>query len=200
MRLKPATSQCLTSTQPNQSESHLRLRYLENSKVLAEIQHAVVTVIAEIHREQLRLSELHAELAVLNATTDDGYRQAEFLAMNPVLDDEGLGTAIHWDTYFGVDKDRFHKSAEVELSEQRVAAREFSVAALSGVEVDRDTAVAYDIVNNPGYLLVTFKLGAKKKKVDQYKDIFRASPSLQVVKCEWIVRDKKLWSWEGGGI
>lgn len=70
----------------------------------------------------------------------------------------------------------------------------------SGVEVDRDTAVAYDIVNNPGYLLVTFKLGAKKKKVDQYKDIFRASPSLQVVKCEWIVRDKKLWSWEGGGI
>ncbi|MDO9104523.1 MAG: hypothetical protein Q7U57_06130 [Methylovulum sp.] len=52
--------------------------------------------------------------------------------MNPDLDDEGLGTLIHLDTYFGVDKDRHYKKAEYEEVVQRVAARQFSIAALSG--------------------------------------------------------------------
>ena len=99
---------------------------------LTEIHHAVETVVSEIYREQNVLTETRAELAALTAATDDGYRRAEFLAMNPDLDDEGLGTAIHWDTYFGIDKDRYYKKAEYDEIVQRVAARQFSVAALSG--------------------------------------------------------------------
>ena len=99
---------------------------------LPEIRHAVETVVAEIHREHDVLAKTRAELGVLTTATDYGYRQAEFLAMNPDLDDEGLGTAIHWDTYFGVDKDRCYKKEEYEQVAQRVAARQFSVAALSG--------------------------------------------------------------------
>lgn len=102
------------------------------SDYLTEIRHAVETVVDEIYREQDILAKTRAELTALTAATEDGYRRAEFLAMNRDLDDEGLGTAIHWDTYFGVDKDRYYKKAKYEEIAQRVAARQFSVAALSG--------------------------------------------------------------------
>lgn len=99
---------------------------------LAEIHHAVETVVSEIYREKNILDETRAELTALTAATDVGYRRAEFFAMNPDLDDDGLGTAIHWDTYFGVDKNRYYKKAEYDVIVQRVATRQFSVAALSG--------------------------------------------------------------------
>lgn len=102
------------------------------SDYLAEIGHAVETVVSEIYRERDALAETQAELDRLTVATRDGYRRAEFLAMNPDLDDEGLGTAIHWDTYFGVDKERHNKGAEQEQLVQRLAARQFSTAALSG--------------------------------------------------------------------
>lgn len=99
---------------------------------LTEIEHAVATVMSEIHGEVTQLEALRSELAKLTATTNDGYSRAEFLAMNPDLDDDFLGTAIYWDTYFGVDKERFHKNIETESATQRVAAHEFSISALSG--------------------------------------------------------------------
>ncbi|HNR14538.1 MAG TPA: hypothetical protein PKM59_14625 [Thermodesulfobacteriota bacterium] len=99
---------------------------------LAEIEHAVTMVIAEIHADHDHLTHLRHELTMLRAATDDGYRRAEFLALNPDLDDEGLGTAIHWDTYFGPDKERHHKAEAVDATEAKIAARSFSVAALSG--------------------------------------------------------------------
>jgi hypothetical protein len=102
------------------------------SDYLAEIGHAAETVVSEIYRERDALVETQAELDRLTAATRDGYRRAEFLAMNPDLDDDGLGTAIHWDTYFGVDKERHNKGAEQEQLVQRLAARQFSTAALSG--------------------------------------------------------------------
>ena len=99
---------------------------------LQEMQHAVETVIGEISREHQIVADLQAELAPLNAATEDGYSRAEFLARNPDLDDEGLGTAIYWDTYFGVDKQRFHKAYELEEATQKLNAHRLSVAALAG--------------------------------------------------------------------
>jgi hypothetical protein len=99
---------------------------------LIEIEHAVSTVIGEIYRESDQLAEIKQELVKLNAATEDGYRRVEFLAMNPELDDEGLGTAIHWDTYFGPDKERFHKQSDHDEIESRLNAHELSIAALSG--------------------------------------------------------------------
>lgn len=99
---------------------------------LAEVEHAVRTVISEVHAEHEHLARLRQELATLTAATEEGYRRADFFALNPDLDDEGLGTAIHWDTYFGPDKERFHKAEAVVLVEGKLLARSFSVAALSG--------------------------------------------------------------------
>ena len=102
------------------------------SKYLAEVGHAVDAVMREVHTEQEHLRRLQTELSELTAQTEDGYRRVEFLALNPDLDDEGLGTAMHWDTYFGPDKERYHKQREVGDVEGRIQAREFSVSALSG--------------------------------------------------------------------
>lgn len=62
---------------------------------LKEVEHAVTTVITEIHREVDQLAAHRGELAKLTAATDYGYRHVEFLAMNPDLDDDFLGTAIY---------------------------------------------------------------------------------------------------------
>lgn len=102
------------------------------SNYLREVQHAVSVVIGEVHREQNQVAALRGELAALTAATDDGYQRSNFLAMNPELDDDFLGTAIHWDTYFGVDKERFHKNVELDDGLSNIAAHEFSVASLSG--------------------------------------------------------------------
>lgn len=99
---------------------------------LKEIKHAVETIIGEIYREHDEIKILKKELAQLNAATEDGYRRAEFLALNPDLDDEGLGTGIYWDTYFGPDKQRFHKQNETNNSVLKLNAHKFSLVALSG--------------------------------------------------------------------
>lgn len=99
---------------------------------LTEIRHAVETIIGEIHHEHELVETLQAELKRLTYATEEGYRQSEFLAMNPELDDDGLGTAIYWDTYFGADKERYHKTAEVDMAAQRLEAHKLSTAALAG--------------------------------------------------------------------
>ena len=102
------------------------------SDYLQEIQHAVETVIGEIHQEHQAVEALQAELALLAAATEEGYRRVEYLAMNPDLDDEGLGAAHYWDTYFGPDKKRFHKASEAEDATQKLDAHKLSIAALAG--------------------------------------------------------------------
>lgn len=97
---------------------------------LYEIQHAVTVVMGEIYREKHEVERLRQELTGLQAATNDGYARVDFLTLNPDLDDEGLGTAIYWETYFGPDKDRYHKNAEFEQVDARMSAHEFSVNAL----------------------------------------------------------------------
>jgi hypothetical protein len=99
---------------------------------LKEIRHAVEVAMGAIHGEQERVEHLRKELAALTAAVDDGYARVDFLVRNPDLDDEGLGTAIYWDTYFGADKDRYNKNAEVDELIQTVAAHEFAVDAMCG--------------------------------------------------------------------
>lgn len=99
---------------------------------LAEVEHAVSVVMTEIYREHEAVQRLQGELSALEAATDDGYRRADFFAMNPDLDDDGIGTAIHWDTYFGVDKERFHKKSDLQAMLEKISAHEFSRSALCG--------------------------------------------------------------------
>lgn len=101
---------------------------------LPEIRHAVETVIADLHSEHDRVTDLRARVERLVAATQAGYAQSEAVAMNSELfdDDPMLATAIHWDTYFGVDKERYYKDAELRSLTDSLAAKELSTSALAG--------------------------------------------------------------------
>lgn len=99
---------------------------------MPEIRPAVEVVIDEIHTERKILGEAEERLARLTIETEHGYRKAEFLQMNPDLDDDFLGTAIFWDTYFGPDRDRHHTNVEVEKIKAQIQVKAFSLSALGG--------------------------------------------------------------------
>lgn len=97
-----------------------------------EIEHAVGVVVTELHQERDDLNRASHELARLTKLTEDAYRKVEFLRNNPDMDDDWIGTAIYWDTYFGPDKERYHKADEVGQMRSRIAVKRFSLSALSG--------------------------------------------------------------------
>ncbi|NDV13426.1 hypothetical protein [Crenobacter caeni] len=101
---------------------------------LPQIHHAVETVIADLHSEHDHVANLRESVARLTEATHAGYAQAEAVAKfsDEWDDDPMLATAIHWDTYFGVDKDRYHKDQELQQLTNLLAAKEISLSALAG--------------------------------------------------------------------
>jgi hypothetical protein len=99
---------------------------------LVEMDRAIRLIVVEVHREHIEAERLRTELNLLKRATSDGYERASWLALNPDLDDEGLGTMMRSETYFGADKDRFHKQAELVEAELRFSSHEFSTSALAG--------------------------------------------------------------------
>lgn len=92
--------------------------------------YAIDTLFTVAFHEQRTLNQLEIELKRLEHATNDGYERAHFLALNPDLDDDNLGTAIHFDTYFGVDKDRDTKSRELKAQKERMETLGFSIELL----------------------------------------------------------------------
>lgn len=78
---------------------------------VAESAHATTSLIPLIWGEHDAVEAAAMKLHTLEQDTERGYRQSA--AFMDDIDDEGLATAIYWDTYFGPDKERHH--AEVEL-------------------------------------------------------------------------------------
>jgi hypothetical protein len=99
---------------------------------LREIEFAAGNIIPTLWAERVRVDELGDEVASLTATTKRNYEQAARIAMDDVPDDDGIATMIHWDTYFGPDKQRHEKASELSQAQDRLVAHEFSVAALAG--------------------------------------------------------------------
>src|SRR5262245_54773155 len=98
---------------------------------LLEIEYAATANIALLWIEVEEVARLEAELKHLAEATERDYRQAEAIAMMDD-DDEGISTLLHWETYFGVDKERFHKDKEVQDAAERVATHQKSVSAAAG--------------------------------------------------------------------
>lgn len=98
-----------------------------------EIEYAASTLIEVIWAEHAKLAEMEKRLATLTAETRSGYDRAHAISANAEdADDVMMGAGVHWETYFGADKERHGTSLEVGNLVQLVDLHQFSVASLSG--------------------------------------------------------------------
>ena len=104
---------------------------MQISSYLKEMEHAIRHVIGAVYVERDEAQRLTDEVRKLTVAIEDGYRRVEWRTMNPEVDDDNLGTAIYWDTYFCPDKERHYKQKDLDELNQRIAVREFSTAALA---------------------------------------------------------------------
>ena len=102
---------------------------LDMNTYLQEMEHAVASIIPLIWAEHQAVEEAETTLRKHEAETKRGYQQAQ--AFDDLDDDEGLATAIYWETYFGPDKKRYHAEGALARAEAAVAAHAFSRSALS---------------------------------------------------------------------
>lgn len=106
---------------------------LSMSDYLNEIDYAVRHLLPIVWDERNHLRSLAAEVERLTAQVQDTYERAHWIAMNAEdADDVGLATGMHWDNYFGDDKERFYKDKERASLADQVAAHEFSAGSLAG--------------------------------------------------------------------
>ena len=76
---------------------------------------------------------LRAEIETLQRVAAENYERAHFIQQNSEdADDLMLGVGMHWDTYFGEDKDQHYKSKDLATLQASLALREFSFSSLAG--------------------------------------------------------------------
>jgi hypothetical protein len=102
---------------------------MDMTTYLAEIRHAVASIIPVIWSEHAIVDQATAILRRHEEATRRGYEQSA--AFMDELDDEGLATQIHWDTYFGPDKERHHAAEELAKVQATLEARTFSRSSLA---------------------------------------------------------------------
>lgn len=102
------------------------MRYIEETRFTAE------NLFSLIFHEDREVNVLQDELNKIEGRLIGLYRVRDFLALNPDLDDEGIGTAAHWEAYFDVEPEHIKKDAELNEVKARIAARSVARAALCG--------------------------------------------------------------------
>lgn len=96
------------------------------------MRHAATETLKLIWDERKQLEGLAAFIHAREGEIAEANRRVEFLAMNPDLDDEGIGTATYWETYFGPEKERYYAEKSREELEALIEVRRFSTNAQAG--------------------------------------------------------------------
>lgn len=104
---------------------------MDIEEYLPEISAAAEPILDLVWVEHRKHDQLVNQRAAAQRQANDQYRRADFLLLNPDLDDEGLGVQGHWDAYFGPDRDQFNLGQEADLQAEKVKLLAFSRAALS---------------------------------------------------------------------
>lgn len=99
---------------------------------LLETQHACEILFSPIWNEWQAVEALRVKIAALKAATEEGYRRAEAFQEIEDPDDYMLGVGIHWETYFGADKERYHAEAALPQLERKRDARAFACGLMAG--------------------------------------------------------------------
>lgn len=79
---------------------------------LREIEYAATKTLELVWQEHMLMAEVQGNVGVLTAEIEEAAR-VEFLAINPDLDNEGLGTMVSWDSYFGPEKQQHHTETDI---------------------------------------------------------------------------------------
>lgn len=97
------------------------------------MEYAVTRVIESLWHERDEAASLRKEIDELRKAATDNYARAQFIQQNAEdTDDLMMGVGIHWDTYFGEDKEQYYKSNDLDVLEERLTTREFSYSSLAG--------------------------------------------------------------------
>jgi hypothetical protein len=122
--LRPVAARCSTSTS----------RPIVNiSDYLKEMEYAASGVIELMWHEHIEAEALRKEIEKLQRVAEENYERAYFIQQNAEdADDLMLGVGMHWDTYFGEDKDHHYKSTDLATLESSLALKEFSFSSLAG--------------------------------------------------------------------
>jgi hypothetical protein len=99
---------------------------------LKEIEHAASETLRLAWSEQKQFEELDAFIARLTEQIEESARRVEWLIDNPEFDDDLQSTAMHWDSYFGPEKDKFYAEKSKPELQALLNLRKFSTDALSG--------------------------------------------------------------------
>lgn len=100
---------------------------------LKESEHALTLLFDAIWHERVKVEELEPILRALEQQTDSGYSSAEFAALNALDADEvAMAAGMHWETYFGSDKERHSVANQVDDLRGIEDAHRFSRSALAG--------------------------------------------------------------------
>src|SRR5262245_54202638 len=99
---------------------------------LREIGPAIEHLLPQLWREHEEFEELQSEVDRLRRAVVANYERVDAIANSDVPDDDGIATALYWDTYFGEDKEHLEKSGELIQLRARADAHSFAVAALAG--------------------------------------------------------------------
>jgi hypothetical protein len=67
----------------------------------------------------------------LSAEIEDSARRVQWLIDNPEFDDDLQATAMHWESYFGPEKDKYYAEKSRPEQEALLNLRRFSTGALS---------------------------------------------------------------------
>lgn len=103
------------------------------TEYLNDMEYAVTRVIESLWHEHDEAARLRKEIDELRKVAADNYARAQSIQQNAEdTDDLMIGVGIHWDTYFGEDKEQYYKSKDLDVLEERLAAREFSYSSLAG--------------------------------------------------------------------
>jgi hypothetical protein len=106
---------------------------MDMSSYLQEMHFAVEQVLDGLWEERGALRRLQADLAKLTQVVHENYARAESIAHDAMdADDVMHATAMHWETYFGDDKERHARVQEQPQLEARLETRQFSLSALAG--------------------------------------------------------------------
>jgi len=99
---------------------------------LNEIEHAATISLTAVWQEYSEAEVLAERVSNQTKLMHEGYRRAVAWQESEDPDDVMLGAGIHWDTYFGPDKERHHAQESLDNTKEKLTKLNFSIESLSG--------------------------------------------------------------------